>query len=303
VAYQKKLASPIGIEREMNIYLLRRTTTGQSSRTICITPQTLLPMARLLQIEAEFLTQVSAFNYSRLQDLQTAERDARKAQFENSLKFGAEASKALAWYKSPEGKEAMEASGVEWPTIKDFVQKVFGYKTTSRLYKVVKAADNAAEAPEMLTAFKRECTRLEREGEKAERSVEGWNKYFANGGAFPAAAEAEADGEGTEGDGEGAEGTASADPTFYLQFTRKKTDMAKGFNVRMDTECNIEVSGNIRQVLAELDAMRVLLQGLANAEAEAELERALAQSVAEVDARADVEAAALAGMLEENGII
>lgn len=254
-------------------------------------------MARLLQIEAEFLTQVSAFNYSRLQDLQTAERDARKAQFENSLKFGAEASKALAWYKSPEGKEAMEAAGVEWPTIKDFVQKVFGYKTTSRLYKVVKAADNAAEAPEMLTAFKRECTRLEREGEKAERSVEGWNKYFANGGAFPsAAAEAEAEG---EGEGEGAEGAgaASGDPTFYLQFTRKKTDVAKGFNVRMDTEFGLEVSGNVTQVLAELDALRGALQELANAEAQAELERALAPS------RADVEAAALAGMLEENGII
>lgn len=277
------------------------TAQGLTACTICITPQTLLPMARLLQIEAEFLTQVQEFNYSRLQNLQTAERDARKAQFENSLKFGAEASKALAWYKSPEGKEAMEAAGVEWPTIKDFVQKVFGYKTTSRLYKVVKAADNAAEAPETLTAFKRECTRLEREGEKAERSVEGWNKYFANGGAFPAAAEAE--GEGTEGEGEGAEGTASGDPTFYLQFTRKKTDAAAGFNVRMDTEFGLEVSGNVQQVLAELDALRGALQELANTQAQEELERALAQSVEEVDARADAEAAGLAGMLEANGII
>jgi hypothetical protein len=224
-------------------------------------------MARLLQIEEQFLTQVREFNFGRLQTLQAAERDARKAQFDKSMAFGAEASKALAWYKSTEGKEAMDAAGVEWPTVKDFVQKVFGYKTTSRLYKVVKASDSAAEAPEMLTAFKRECSRLEREGEKVNRSIEGFNAYVAAGGQLPQAqAESEGDGEG-EGEGAG-EGAGEARVQQLLQFTRRKTDEAAGFNVRVDTEGQVKVQGHIGHAIEEARKLLAALEAQALVEAE-----------------------------------
>lgn len=224
-------------------------------------------MARLLQIEEQFLTQVQGFNFGRLQTLQAAERDARKAQFDKSMAFGAEASKALAWYKSTEGKEAMDASGVEWPTVKDFVQKVFGYKTTSRLYKVVKAADSAAESPEMLTAFKRECSRLEREGEKVNRSIEGFNAYVAAGGQLPQTqTESEGEAEG-EGEGEGA-GGGEARVQQLLQFTRRKTDEAAGFNVRIDTEGEVQVQGHIGHAIEEARKLLAALEAQALVEAE-----------------------------------
>ena len=225
-------------------------------------------MARLLQIEEQFLTQVQGFNFGRLQTLQAAERDARKAQFDKSMAFGAEASKALAWYKSTEGKEAMEAAGVEWPTVKDFVQKVFGYKTTSRLYKVVKAADSAAESPEMLTAFKRECSRLEREGEKVNRSIEGFNAYVAAGGQLPQTqTESESSGEEGEGEGEGA-GAGEARAQQLLQFTRRKTDESAGFNVRIDTEGEVRVQGHIGHAIEEARKLLAALEAQALVEAE-----------------------------------
>lgn len=225
-------------------------------------------MARLLQIEEQFLTQVREFNFGRLQTLQAAERDARKAQFDKSMAFGAEASKALAWYKSTEGKEAMEAAGVEWPTVKDFVQKVFGYKTTSRLYKVVKAADSAAESPEMLTAFKRECSRLEREGEKVNRSIEGFNAYVAAGGQLPQTqTESESSGEEGEGEGEGA-GAGEARAQQLLQFTRRKTDESAGFNVRIDTEGEVRVQGHIGHAIEEARKLLAALEAQALVEAE-----------------------------------
>jgi hypothetical protein len=225
-------------------------------------------MARLLQIEEQFLTQVQGFNFGRLQTLQAAERDARKAQFDKSMAFGAEASKALAWYKSTEGKEAMDASGVEWPTVKDFVQKVFGYKTTSRLYKVVKAADSAAESPEMLTAFKRECSRLEREGEKVNRSIEGFNAYVAAGGQLPQTqTESESSGEEGEGEGEGA-GAGEARAQQLLQFTRRKTDESAGFNVRIDTEGEVRVQGHIGHAIEEARKLLAALEAQALVEAE-----------------------------------
>ena len=225
-------------------------------------------MARLLQIEEQFLTQVREFNFGRLQTLQAAERDARKAQFDKSMAFGAEASKALAWYKSTEGKEAMDASGVEWPTVKDFVQKVFGYKTTSRLYKVVKAADSAAESPEMLTAFKRECSRLEREGEKVNRSIEGFNAYVAAGGQLPQTqTESESSGEEGEGEGEGA-GAGEARAQQLLQFTRRKTDESAGFNVRIDTEGEVRVQGHIGHAIEEARKLLAALEAQALVEAE-----------------------------------
>jgi hypothetical protein len=131
----------------------------------------------------------------------------------------------------------------------------------------------------MLTAFKRECSRLEREGEKVNRSIEGFNAYVAAGGQLPQAqAEAEGEAEG-EGEGEGA-GAGEARAQQLLQFTRRKTDESAGFNVRVDTEGQVKVQGHIGHAIEEARNLLAALEAQAAVEAQAEAD-AIAAEIAD----------------------
>ena len=132
-------------------------------------------MSQLLQNEQAFLEGNSALNFRRITTLSTQLTDSKKKKFEVSLELAKHVKTTKNWFDSDEGKDQLIEEGIEWTTELMFL-KIFGWKK-SYAYKLIKLATLKEENPSIISTWKRECTRLEGEGENVSRSVENLLKF------------------------------------------------------------------------------------------------------------------------------
>ena len=136
-------------------------------------------MTNLQQIETEFLNSAEVRNFVPLNQIQSLSEqigNAKKTKFEKSLKLAKIVAKANDWFKSDVGKASINESGLDWTSVEDFANRVFGWKK-SYYFKMVKAGKLLEENPQIVTKFKRECTQAENNGENPSRSLEKLNKF------------------------------------------------------------------------------------------------------------------------------
>ena len=136
-------------------------------------------MTNLQQIETEFLNSEEVRNFVPLNQIQSLSEqigNAKKTKFEKSLKLAKIVAKANDWFKSDEGKASINESGLDWTSVEDFANRVFGWQK-SYYFKMVKAGKLLEENPQIVTKFKRECTQAENNGENPSRSLEKLNKF------------------------------------------------------------------------------------------------------------------------------
>ena len=132
-------------------------------------------MSQLLQNEQAFLEGNSTLNFRRITTLSTQLTDSKKKKFEVSLELAKHVKTTKDWFDSTEGKDQLTDEGIEWSTEVMFM-KIFGWKK-SYAYKLIKLATLKDENPSVISNWKRECTRLEGEGESVSRSVENCLKF------------------------------------------------------------------------------------------------------------------------------
>jgi len=136
-------------------------------------------MTNLQQIETEFLNSAEVRNFVPLNQIQSLSEqigNAKKTKFEKSLKLAKIVAKANDWFKSDVGKASINESGLDWTSVEDFANRVFGWKK-SYYFKMVKAGKLLEENHQIVTKFKRECTQAENNGENPSRSLEKLNKF------------------------------------------------------------------------------------------------------------------------------
>ena len=132
-------------------------------------------MTNLLQNEQAFLEGNSTLNFNRIRTLTTQLTEGKKKKFDISLKLSEYVKGTKEYFESTEGKDALLEEGITWTTETMFM-KIFGWKK-SYCYKLIKLAKLKEENSSVISNWKRECTRLEGEGENVSRSVENCLKY------------------------------------------------------------------------------------------------------------------------------
>ena len=132
-------------------------------------------MTNLLQNEQAFLEGNSTLNFNRIRTLTTQLTEGKKKKFDISLKLSEYVKSTKEYFESTEGKDALLEEGITWTTEVMFM-KIFGWKK-SYCYKLIKLAKLKEENSSVISNWKRECTRLEGEGENVSRSVENCLKY------------------------------------------------------------------------------------------------------------------------------
>ena len=132
-------------------------------------------MTNLLQNEQAFLEGNSTLNFNRIRTLTTQLTEGKKKKFDISLKLSEYVKSTKEYFESTEGKDALLEEGITWTTEMMFM-KIFGWKK-SYCYKLIKLAKLKEENSSVISNWKRECTRLEGEGENVSRSVENCLKY------------------------------------------------------------------------------------------------------------------------------
>jgi len=136
-------------------------------------------MSNLLAIESAFLRLENietALNLRSIQVLQRGLANGQKKKFSQTLELSKKVVIAVEWFKSQEGKDAMNESGIYWTT-EEVGNKVFGWQK-SYLYKVVKAGNLPDEKIEKFNTL---CDESEANGDDPNRTLEGLLK-FAKGG-------------------------------------------------------------------------------------------------------------------------
>ena len=136
-------------------------------------------MSNLLAIESAFLRLENietALNLRSIQVLQRGLANGQKKKFSQTLELSKKVVVAVEWFKSQEGKTAMNEAGIYWTT-EEVGNKVFGWQK-SYLYKVVKAGNLPDEKIEKFNAL---CDESEANGDDPNRTLEGLLK-FAKGG-------------------------------------------------------------------------------------------------------------------------
>ena len=132
-------------------------------------------MTNLLQNEQAFLEGNSTLNFNRIRTLTTQLTEGKKKKFDISLKLSEYVKSTKEYFESTEGKDALLEEGITWTTEMMFM-KIFGWKK-SYCYKLIKLAKLKEENSSVISNWKRECTRLEGEGENVSMSVENCLKY------------------------------------------------------------------------------------------------------------------------------
>ena len=126
----------------------------------------------LLELELEFLNQADVkaeFDYAGLKDANAGMKLARKNQFDESLKYAKMVGKAYTWFSKQSTQEKFSEAGISWST-EDFWVKGLDI-SKSHFYRILKVHNILEEKAELVTAYKRECTMAERQGDAIERSV------------------------------------------------------------------------------------------------------------------------------------
>jgi len=174
-------------------------------------------MTDLHNHEAIALANVDAFDLNRYTALDEEATEKTKAGFEASLKQCAIVKAASDWYDTTEAQDYLADEGVLFDTKEDFFNRALSV-SKGWAYKMIKVANLE---PSKVREYKRNCTELEGQGERPERSVAALLK-FAKGES---------------------QSTAKALATFSIAKDGLNGD--GGFSIRITADGEIKQSGSI----------------------------------------------------------
>ena len=163
-----------------------------------------------------------------------------KTTFDKQVELSLIMHKGFEWFKSPEAKQVMKALNIEMTT-EEFHTKVFGFKK-SFFYDMVKVGSIRANETDVVSKYKKECNKLEKEGESSGRSVKGLI-------AFAKAtdkAEEEAE-EGEEAEAVEVEAKLKTIMTFAIK--GELTNDGKGASIKLMEDGEIKVTGSSDAIL------------------------------------------------------
>lgn len=163
-----------------------------------------------------------------------------KTTFDKQVELSLIMHKGFEWFKSPEAKQVMKALNIEMST-EEFHTKVFGFKK-SFFYDMVKVGSIRANETDVVSKYKKECNKLEKEGESSGRSVKGLI-------AFAKAtdkAEEEAE-EGEEAEAVEVEAKLKTIMTFAIK--GELTNDGKGASIKLMEDGEIKVTGSSDAIL------------------------------------------------------
>ena len=204
-------------------------------------------MRNLLSIEEAFLNMPQVkegLNLAEIRSLNRAMTNGQKKKFGQTLQMSKLVLKSFEWFNSDEAKQILANEGLTWTT-KEFSQKVFGWGK-SYFYKVVRAGKLA---DEVIEGFNTKCDEVEREGEEANRTLEGLLKYAKQ-------LEETSGCSGEEGDGDG-EGGETADVE-----RRVKNIFTMSFNRENIGEGNIAVRIDSNGVMKTTNTEAEIIQAV-----------------------------------------
>lgn len=199
-------------------------------------------MRNLLSIEEAFLNMPEVKEGLNLTEIRTLNRtmsNGQKKKFAQTLQLSVLVLKGFEWFNSDEAKQILANEGLTWTT-EDFSKKVFGWGK-SYFYKVVKAGKLETTIVE---EFNAKCDEIEREGDEANRTLEGLLKYAKQ---LEQGSEASGE-EGEEGDGE-ANGEAEAERRVKNLFTMTYKREAGNIAVRIDSNGVIKTTNSEAEIL------------------------------------------------------
>jgi len=159
--------------------------------------------------------------------LVTELQDSEKKTFDKQIKLAHKIYKTFEYFKSDECKQQMDYVGIVMTT-EEFHKQIFGYNK-SFFYDMVKVGKLREESSEVITKYKRECTKLESQDDKtAPRSIKNLLKY---------AKAIETDGDDAE-----VESTSTTLMTFAIK--GDIFDDGKGVSMRLTADGQIHISGD-----------------------------------------------------------
>ena len=215
-------------------------------------------MSTLLEIEKAFLKNAqvqTAINLTEVRSIQKTIVNGQKKKFEATLKLSGLVVNAFNWFKTDEAKALMNEEGIIW-TNEEFGNKVFGYQK-SFFYKLVKAGGLDVQ---VVDTFNSKCDDVERQGQDANRSLEGLLKYakaVENGQTEGGQTEG---GEG-EGEGEGEETEPQVEVRTATIFTlTHKVEGGRNVSVRIDANGTATTNNSEDEIRQAIDFLFSTLQ-------------------------------------------
>jgi hypothetical protein len=163
-----------------------------------------------------------------------------KTTFDKQVELSLIMHKGFEWFKSPEAKQVMKALNIEMTT-EDFHTKVFGFKK-SFFYDMVKVGSIRANETDVVSKYKKECNKLEKEGESSGRSVKGLIAFAK--ATYKAEEEAEA---GEEAEEIEVEAKLKTIMTFAIK--GELTNDGKGASIKLMEDGEIKVTGSSDAIL------------------------------------------------------
>jgi len=210
-------------------------------------------MRNLLSIEEAFLNMPEVkegLNLSEIRSLGRTMSNGQKKKFAQTLQLSALVLKGFEWFNSDEAKQILANEGLTW-TAEDFSKKVFGWGK-SYFYKVVKAGKLEEE---VINEFNTKCDEIEREGDEANRTLEGLLKY-----AKQLEETSGAGGEEGEGEGEGESGEVETERRVKNIFTMTYKREAGNLAVRIDSNGVIKTTNTAEEISEAIKFLESLMR-------------------------------------------
>lgn len=196
-------------------------------------------MSNLLEApELELVNQ--HINLDKVLTLTTDIGKGAKTTFDKQVELSLIMHKGFEWFKSPEAKQVMKALNIEMTT-EEFHTKVFGFKK-SFFYDMVKVGSIRANETEVVSKYKKECNKIEAEGESSGRSVKGLIAF--------AKATDKAEDEAEEGEeAEAVEVEAKLKTIMTFAIKGELTNDGKGASIKLMEDGEIKVTGSSDAIL------------------------------------------------------
>ncbi len=200
----------------------------------------------LLELELEFLNQADVkreFDHTGLKDANAGMKLARKNQFDESLKYAKMVGKAYTWFSKQSTQEKFSEAGISW-SVEDFWVKGLDI-SKSHFYRILKVNKILVEKAELVTAYKRECTMAERQGDAIERSV----------AELIRRANAPADEKGGDADSQ------RSDTIVTFAIKKSVFEDGKGVSLRILEDGEVVIAGDESKISSDLiDAIKELIK-------------------------------------------
>ena len=193
-------------------------------------------------LEASALELVNQhINLDKVLTLTTDIGKGAKTTFDKQIELSLIMHKGFEWFKSSEAKQVMKALNIEMTT-EEFHTKVFGFKK-SFFYDMVKVGSIRANETDVVSKYKKECNKLEKDGESSGRSIKG----LINFAKATDKAEEEAEETGEEAEAVEVEAKLKTIMTFAIK--GELTNDGKGASIKLMEDGEIKVTGSSDAIL------------------------------------------------------